>query len=80
MPFISLIIPVYNAEKYLRRCFNSVLGQTFQDMEVIVINDGSTDGSLSICREYEEKDSRFVVIDKENTGVSDSRNQAIAVA
>ncbi|MCI7795125.1 MAG: glycosyltransferase, partial [Lachnospiraceae bacterium] len=80
MPFVSLIIPVYNAEKYLRRCLNSAMEQTWKDMEVIVVNDGSTDSSLEICREYEQMDSRFRIINKENTGVSDSRNQAITAA
>lgn len=80
MPFVSLIIPVYNAEKYLRRCLTSAMEQTFQDMEIIVVNDGSTDSSLEICREYQQMDSRFRIINKENTGVSDSRNQAIAAA
>lgn len=80
MPFVSLIIPVYNAEKYLRRCLDSALSQTYQDMEIIVINDGSIDASLAICREYENADRRFRVIDKENTGVSDSRNRAIREA
>ena len=78
MPFVSLIIPVYNAEKYLRRCLNSAMEQTFQDMEIIVVNDGSQDTSLEICREYEKMDRRFRIINKENTGVSDSRNQAFA--
>lgn len=77
MPLVSLIIPIYNAETYLHRCLTSAMEQTFQDMEIILVNDGSTDGSLGICREYEKKDARFRVIDKENTGVSDSRNQAI---
>lgn len=80
MPVVSLIIPVYNAEKYLRRCLDSALQQTFSDMEIIAVNDGSEDASLEICREYEAKDSRFHVLDKENTGVSDSRNRAIAMA
>lgn len=80
MPFVSLIIPVYNAEKYLRRCLNSAMQQTYRDMEIIVVNDGSEDSSLEICREYEKMDSRFRIINKENTGVSDSRNRAIAVA
>lgn len=80
MPFVSLIIPVYNAEKYLRRCLTSAMEQTFKDMEIIVVNDGSTDDSLEICREYQQMDSRFRIIDKENTGVSDSRNRAIAMA
>jgi len=80
MPFVSLIIPVYNAEKYLRRCLNSAMEQTFQDMEIIVVNDGSQDTSLKICREYEKMDCRFRVINKENPGVSASRNQAIETA
>ena len=77
MPFVSLIIPAYNAEKYLRRCLNSAMEQTFQDMEILVVNDGSTDSTLEICREYERMDGRFRVIDKENTGVSDSRNRCV---
>lgn len=80
MPTVSLIIPVYNAEKYLRRCLSSAMQQTFRDMEIIVVNDGSTDTSLEICREYEAMDSRFRILNKENTGVSDSRNRAIAMA
>ena len=54
MPLVTLIIPIYNAERYLRRCLDSVAAQTFTDMEVLLMNDGSTDGSLSICKEYEE--------------------------
>lgn len=80
MPFVSLIIPLYNAEKYIRRCLDSAMQQTFSDMEIIVVNDGSEDSSLEICREYEKLDSRFCIIDKENTGVSDSRNRAIDLA
>ena len=80
MPFVTLIIPIYNAERYLRRCLDSVVEQTYADMEVLLMNDGSKDGSLAICREYEEKDLRFRVIDKENTGVSDTRNKAIQLA
>nr|MDE6929351.1 glycosyltransferase [Lachnospiraceae bacterium] len=64
MSLVSLIIPIYNAQTYLRRCLTSVMEQTFQDMEIILVNDGSTDGSLDICREYEKKDTRFRVIDK----------------
>ena len=62
------------------RCLDSVVEQTYADMEVLLMNDGSTDGSLAICREYEEKDLRFRTIDKENTGVSDTRNQAMLLA
>ncbi|MGN0373001.1 MAG: DNA-deoxyinosine glycosylase [Enterocloster sp.] len=80
MPLVSLIIPVYNAEKYLRRCLDSARAQTFSDLEIILVNDGSTDRSLEICREYMKLDPRFRLIDKENTGVSDSRNKAISAA
>lgn len=80
MPFVSLIIPVYNAEKYLRRCLTSAMEQTFKDMEILVVNDGSTDESLAICLEYAQMDPRFHIINKENTGVSDSRNRAIQIA
>lgn len=71
---ISVIIPVYNTEKYLRECLDSVLAQTFTDFEVLVINDGSTDSSGKICDEYAEKDSRIKVFHKENGGVSSARN------
>lgn len=80
MPVVTLIIPVYNAEKYLRRCLDSVMEQDFLDMEVLLLDDGSSDGSLEICRGYEEKDLRFHVISKENTGVSDTRNLGIRLA
>src|SRR5690606_27364966 len=74
MPKVSVIIPVYNAEKYLRECLDSVLAQTFTDFEVLLINDGSTDASGKICDEYAEKDSRIKVFHKENGGVSSARN------
>ena len=77
---ISIIIPVYNTSKYLHRCLDSILNQTFCDFELILINDGSTDNSLEILREYEAKDSRIVVIDKPNEGVSSARNQGIEIA
>lgn len=74
---ISFIIPVYNVEKYLRRCLDSILGQTYTDWEVVCINDASSDGSLAILQEYAAKDSRFKVIDVEHVGVSRARNIAI---
>lgn len=80
MPKVSVIIPVYNAEKTLHRCVDSVLAQTFTDFELILINDGSTDNSGKICDEYAQKDSRIVVIHKENGGVSSARNKGINVA
>ncbi len=73
-PYISVIIPVYNVEKYLQECIDSILNQSFQDLEIILINDGSTDGSLSICHEYAEKDTRVCVVNQENRGQGASRN------
>lgn len=80
LPLVSIIVPVYNAEKTLVRCVNSILKQQYQNTEIILVNDGSTDNSLSICREYEKMDSRIKVIDKPNTGVSDTRNIGMAHA
>lgn len=77
---VSVVIPVYNVEKYLRQCLNSVVNQTLTDIEIICINDGSTDGSLEILREYEQKDSRIRLINKENEGISAARNQGIELA
>lgn len=76
----SIIIPVYNSEKYLVKCLDSVTEQTFADFEVLLINDGSTDSSGKICDEYAAKDSRFKVFHKENGGVSSARNLGIEVA
>jgi len=73
-PLVSIIVPVYNSEKTLVRCINSILKQQYQNTEIILVNDGSTDNSLTICREYAKMDSRIIVIDKQNTGVSDTRN------
>ena len=74
---VSLIVPVYNAEGYLSRCLESLLNQTYPLIEIICVNDGSMDRSLEIIREYKRQDNRIQLIDKRNTGVSDSRNQAL---
>ena len=74
---ISIIIPVYNASKYLGRCLDSLTNQTYTTWECILIDDGSTDDSGRICDEYAEKDSRFSVIHKANQGVSIARNAGI---
>ena len=74
MPFITLIVPVYNAEKFLRRCVNSILSSTFQDFELLLIDDGSTDSSGTICDEYKKLDSRIRVFHQKNGGVSSARN------
>lgn len=79
-PLISVIIPVYNVELYLRRCLDSVINQTYKKLEIIVVNDGSTDDSLNICKEYEQKDKRVILIDQKNGGLSDARNKGINVA
>ena len=73
-PTISVIIPVYNAEKYLRRCIDSVLAQTYKDFELLLIDDGSKDSSGAICDEYAAQDARVRVFHKENGGVSSARN------
>ena len=67
-PLISIIVPVYNAENYLRRCIDSILSQTYKDFELILVNDGSTDGSQTICEDYARSDNRISVIKKENGG------------
>ena len=71
---ISVIVPVYNVEKYLPRCIDSILNQTFTDFELILVDDGSTDNSGQICDTYAEKDSRVKVVHKKNGGVSKARN------
>ena len=77
---ISIIIPVYNVEKYLDKCLSSVISQTYKNIEIIVVNDGSPDNSDLICQEYAQKDSRIIYIKQENKGVSAARNVALDVA
>lgn len=74
---ISIVIPIYNAEKYLEECLDSILRQTFSDFEVVMVDDGSQDCSSAICMRYAEADERFVYIYKENGGVSSARNKGI---
>lgn len=71
---ISVIIPVYNKEKYIPRCMDSILAQTYKNLEIILVDDGSVDGSLAICRKYAEQDSRVKALTKPNGGVSSARN------
>ncbi len=80
MPKISVIIPVYNVEKYLDRCLTSLINQTFTDFEVLLVDDGSTDGSGVICDAWAEKDSRFRVFHQENAGQAVARNRMLDVA
>ena len=76
---ISIIVPIYNAEKCIDRCIESIYAQTFTDYEIILVNDGSTDNSLAICRAYAAKDERITVIDKENGGAGSARNAGIDI-
>lgn len=77
---ISIIVPVYNVEEFLRQSLDSLVNQTYKNLEIICINDGSPDQSLAILKEYAKKDSRIVLIDQANTGVAEARNRAIKVA
>ena len=76
-PLISIIVPVYNAEQYLEKCVNSIINQTYTNLEIILVDDGSPDNCGAICDEYAKKDSRIKVIHKSNGGVSSARNRAL---
>lgn len=76
-PLISVIVPVYNVEKYVGRCLTSIINQSYTNLEIIVINDGSTDNSLSVCEEYAAKDNRIKLITQENRGLSGARNTGL---
>lgn len=80
LPLISVIIPVYNVEKYLKRCMDSVLNQTYTNLDIILVDDGSTDQSGELCDGYQQIDSRVHVIHKKNGGLSDARNTGIETA
>lgn len=77
---VSIIIPVYNVEKYLHICLDSVLAQTYTDYEVILVNDGSKDDSGKICEEYVKRDKRFSLISQDNKGLASARNTGIKAA
>ena len=77
MPYIGIIIPIYKVEKYLNKCIDSVLNQSFEDIEVLLVDDGSPDNCPAICDKYAEKDNRVKVIHKKNGGLSDARNFGI---
>jgi len=79
-PLLSIVVPVYNMEKYLVKCLDSLINQTLKNIEIICVNDGSTDSSLEMLREYEHKDSRIKIIDKKNGGLSSARNAGMEVA
>lgn len=79
-PKLSVIIPVYNVEQYLQECLDSIINQTFKDIEIICVNDGSTDNSLEILKKYAQKDKRIIIINKQNGGLSSARNIALDIA
>ena len=79
-PLLSVIIPVYQVEKYIGQCLDSVLGQTYTNLDIILVDDGGTDSSVDICREYQKKDNRIRIISQENGGLSKARNVGVAHA
>ena len=79
-PKVSIIIPIYNSEKYMDKCINSILNQTLKEIEIILVNDGSTDKSEIICEKYKNIDSRIKLINKENGGVSSARNHGVSIS
>ena len=79
-PLISVIVPVYNVEKYLGKCVDSILAQTYENLEIILVEDGTKDNSGAICDAYAAKDSRIRVIHKENGGLSSARNAGMDIA
>ena len=80
MSKVSIIVPVYNVEKYLKRCIDSLINQTLKDIEIIVVDDGSTDNSGQIIKKYQEKNSNIKYCKKENGGLSDARNYGMKYA
>lgn len=79
-PLVSIIVPIFNVEPYLRKCVDSIIEQTYRNLEIILVDDGSPDNCSQICDEYKEKDSRVMVIHKPNGGLSDARNAGLDVA
>lgn len=80
MPMISVIIPMYNAERYVEKCIQSLLNQTYRDLEIIIVNDGSKDRSQEICEKYANQDKRITLINTENRGAGSARNTGIEIA
>jgi len=80
LPVFSLIIPIYKVEKYLDKCVQSIINQTYSNIEVILVDDGSPDNCPWMCEEYEKKDTRIKVIHKKNGGLSDARNKGMSLA
>lgn len=76
-PLVSVIVPVYNVQEYLRECLDSIINQSYRNLEIIIIDDGSTDESGSIADEYGDKDARILVFHTENKGSSEARNKGM---
>lgn len=76
---VSIIVPVYNVEKYLKKCVQSIINQTYKNLEIILVDDGSSDNSGKICDEFAQKDNRIKVIHKINGGQADARNKALDI-
>ena len=68
---ISIIVPIYNSENYIKKCLDSILAQTYSNLEVILIDDGSTDNSYNICKDYQKKDNRIVLLQQKNAGLAE---------
>ena len=79
VPTVSVIVPVYNCEKYLADCIESILNQTYINIEIVIVNDGSTDQSENIVKKYQEKDNRIIYHYQENSGPSEARNNGISI-
>ena len=79
-PLISVIVPIYNVKAYLDRCVESLLGQSYEDLEIFLVDDGSTDGCGKVCDRYAAQDPRITVLHKKNGGLSDARNAALDAA
>ena len=79
-PLVSIIVPMYNAQTTIRRCVESICSQSYKSLEILLLNDGSKDGTLALCRELAAADPRIAVIDKRNSGVSDTRNRGLELA
>ena len=77
---VSIVVPIYNVEKYLKKCIDSIINQTYKNIEIILVDDGSTDNCGKICDEYTKTDNRIVVIHKKNGGLSDARNAGLDIA
>lgn len=77
---VSVIVPIYNVEKYLERCLKSIINQTYKNLEIILVNDGSPDNSLVICEKYKKQDNRIIILNKKNGGLSSARNEGLKIA